>query len=88
MCKFVMSCVCMAHDVCIMLGLSLVFLAFCYILIRRKDHHILLFYHNIGQAVIQIASHLGLKTINFVRARYAIAPPPEFTFVFLIFYLI
>ena len=32
LCKFVMSCVCMAHDACVMLG----FLAFCYILIRRR----------------------------------------------------
>ena len=34
---FIISCVCMTHDVCIVLGSSLVFLVFfCYVLIGRK----------------------------------------------------
>ena len=38
---FITSCVHVTHDVCVMLGSSLVFLAFCYMLIgRKKVYHI------------------------------------------------
>ena len=44
---FIILCVCVMHDVCVMLGLSLVFLVFfCYVLIGRKGLSYL-FYHNI-----------------------------------------
>ena len=42
---FVTSCVCMMHNVCIVLGLSLVFLVFCYMLTGRKGLSYL-YYHN------------------------------------------
>ena len=37
---FVTLCVCVTHDVCVVLGSSLVFLAFCYVVIGRKDYHV------------------------------------------------
>ena len=43
---FITSCVCVMHDVCVVLGSSLVFLVFfCYVLIGRKGLSYL-FYHN------------------------------------------
>ena len=44
-CRFIMLCVCVSHDVCVMLGSSLVFLAFCYVMMGRKSLSCL-FYHN------------------------------------------
>ena len=43
---FIILCVCVTHDICIMLGSSLVFLVFfCYVLIGRKGLSYL-FYNN------------------------------------------
>ena len=44
---FITSCVCVMHDVCIVLGLSLVFLAFLLYVDRKKKGLSYLFYHNI-----------------------------------------
>ena len=46
---FITSCVCMMHDVCVVLGSSLVFLAFFLLYVDRKKKKGLsyLFYHNI-----------------------------------------
>ena len=43
---FITSCVCMTHDVCVMLGSSLVFLAFLLYVDRKKKVLSCLFYHN------------------------------------------
>ena len=40
-----MLCVRVLHDVCVVLGSSLVFLAFCYVMMGRKSLSFL-FYHN------------------------------------------
>ena len=45
---FITSCVCVMHDVCIVLGSSLVFLVFFYMLIEIKGLSCL-FYHNTHQ---------------------------------------
>ena len=46
---FVTLCVCMTHDVCIMLGSSLVFLVFCYMLIGGKGLSYLFYHNNVQQ---------------------------------------
>ena len=35
-----LCCVCVSHNVCVMLGSSLVFLAFCYVMMGRKSYHV------------------------------------------------
>ena len=64
---FITSCVHVMHDVCIVLGSSLVFLVFCYMLIGRKGLSYL-FYHNSYQLSCDLSPvHVFNFTLNLSR---------------------
>ena len=61
---FVTLCVCVMHNVCVMLGSSLVFLAFFLLCVDRKKTLSCLFYHNRSQCLSDHLLCLGLSNSN------------------------